>query len=157
MSNGVRPIPEGYHSLTPYLIVKKAEEAIDFYMRAFGGVELLRLEGPGGSIAHAEVKIGDSPLMLADEHPEYDALSPETVGGSPISLMIYVEDVDSSFERAVNEGATIVQPVEDQFYGDRSGRVKDPFGYTWTLATHIEDLSQEEINERMQAMMSGDE
>ncbi len=148
----VKPIPDNYHSVTPYLIFNRAAEAIEFYKKAFGATEMMRLAMPGGKIGHAEVKIGDSPVMLADEHPEMGALSPQTVGGSPMSLMIYVEDVDSVFNQAVAAGAEVVRPVVDQFYGDRSGTVKDPFGYTWTIATHKEDLSLEEIENRMKQM-----
>lgn len=154
MSKSVKPIPDGYHSVTPYLVVKGAAAAIDFYKRAFGAIELLRLEGPNGVIGHAEVKIGDSPVMLADEHPDHGALSPDSIGGSPISLMVYVEDVDAVFAQAVEAGATEIRPVQNQFYGDRSGMLKDPFGHTWNIATHVEDVPEDEIAERAKAAMS---
>lgn len=148
----VQPIPEGYHSVTPYLIVHDAAGAIDFYQRAFGAVEVLRLPGPAGKVGHAEIRIGNSHVMLADEHLERGARSARTIGGSPVSLLVYVEDVDAQFARAVAAGAKVTRPVENQFYGDRSGGVEDPFGYTWYLATHIEDVSSEEMQRRMAAM-----
>lgn len=149
----VSPIPDGYHSVTAYLIVKGAARAIEFYRQAFGATEIMRLEGPGGTIGHAEISIGDAPVMLADEHPDMGALSPETVGGSPVNLLIYTADVDTMFQRALNAGAEQVRPVTDQFYGDRSGTIRDPFGHQWTIATHVEDVSQEEIRRRMEAIM----
>ena len=147
-----KPIPEGYHTATPYLIIKGAAKAIDFYKEAFGATELFRLTAPDGKLGHAEIKIGDSPIMMADEHPEMNALGPEAVGGSPITLLLYVEDVDAMFKQAIASGATEVRPVADQFYGDRSGIVKDPFGHTWSIATHVEDVSPEEIDKRMSEM-----
>ena len=144
----VRAIPEGYHSVTPYLIVDGAEEAIRFYERAFGATEMLRLP-MGGKIGHAEVKIGDSVVMLSDEWPDYGKLGPASRGGATSSLMIYLEDVDAAFERAVAAGATVERPVEDQFYGDRSGTVTDPFGHSWTLSTHVEDVAEDEMQRRM--------
>lgn len=149
----VKPIPDGYHSVTPYIIVDGAADAIEFYKKAFGATELFRLEIPGGKLGHAEIRIGDSPVMLADEHPEMGANSPAAFGGSPVSLMIYVEDVDAVFARAIAAGATEVRPVTDQFYGDRSGIVKDPYGHQWSIATHKEDLTPEQLNERFAAMM----
>ena len=146
----VKPVPEGYHTVTPYLIVKGAAQALDFYARAFGAVERLRIDG-GGKIGHAEIAIGDSCVMLADEHPEVDALSPTTVGGSPVSLHLYVEDVDAVVARAVAAGATLVRAVADQFYGDRVGGIADPFGHRWFIATHKEDLSNEELQRRSTA------
>lgn len=157
MADSVKPIPEGYHSVTPYIVVKGAQKAIEFYQQAFGANEVLRLEGPGGVIAHAEIEIGNSRVMLADEHPDMDALSPETVGGSPVSLLVYVEDCDAVFEKALEAGASLLRPMVDQFYGDRSGMVTDPFGHTWSIATHIEDLTQDEIEKRFADMMSGEE
>lgn len=148
----VFPIPTGYHSITPYLIVKDANTAIDFYCRAFGATELMRLNMPGGGIGHAEVKIGDSPVMLADEMPEMGALAPQEGILPPVSILIYVEDVDTIFQQAVAAGAEVIRPLVDQFYGDRSGTLKDPFGHQWTVATHTEDLTQEEIVKRMQAL-----
>ena len=144
----VQPVPRGYHSVTPYLIVREGARAIEFYKRAFGAIELMRMDAPGGKIGHAEVKIGDSPVMLADEHPEWDSKSPQTIGGSPVQLMIYVDDCDTVFKRALAEGATEVRPLKDQFYGDRSGSLIDPFGHCWTVATHTEDVSPEEMERR---------
>ena len=144
----VKPIPEGYHSVTPYLIFSGADEAIAFYKKALGAEEVLRMDGPGRRIHHAEIKIGDSPVMLADEHPEIEALSPKTIGGSPITMHLYVEDVDAAVERAVAAGAKLIRPVADQFYGDRTGGVEDPFGYRWFIATHKEDLTMDEIRRR---------
>lgn len=151
----VPPIPPGYHSVTPYLIVKGAARALEFYQQAFGATEVMRLDGPGGSIGHAEIRIGDSHVMLADEHPQMDALGPETIGGSPVGLCVYTEDVDAMFQQALDAGATEVRPVQDQFYGDRSGTVRDPFGHKWTIATHIEDVSPEELKRRMAEMTQG--
>ncbi len=144
----VKAIPDGYHSVTPYLIVDGAAKAIDFYRRAFGVSEVSKLEMPGGKIAHAEIQIGDSRVMLADEFPEMGARSPHAIGGTPVSMMIYVEDVDSFFKRALEAGATELRPVQDQFYGDRAGTLVDPFGHKWSIATHIEDVSEEEIHRR---------
>jgi PhnB protein len=143
----VKPIPDGYHSVTPYMIIKGAAKAIDYYKQVFGATELFRMEHEG-KVGHAEIKIGDSPIMLADEHPEMGALSPTTVGGNPVSLMIYVEDSDTMFKAAIAAGGTELKPLQDQFYGDRSGTLKDPFGHVWTVATHKEDLTPEEIDAR---------
>jgi PhnB protein len=150
----VKPIPDGYHSVTPMMIIKGAAAAIDYYRNAFGATELFRMEHEG-KVGHAEIKIGDSPIMLADEHPEMNAFSPKTVGGTPVSLMIYVEDVDSIFKRAIELGGTQMKPVQDQFYGDRSGTLTDPFGHVWTVATHMEDLTPEEIDSRAAAAHGG--
>jgi PhnB protein len=147
-----KPIPEGYHSVTPYLIVDGAAQAIDFYRLAFGAEELLRLEAPGGRVGHAEVRIGDSPVMLADEAPDQGAVGPKTLGGCGVGIMLYVEDVDSVFARAVEAGAEVVRPLQDQFYGDRSGTVRDPFGHLWTVGSHVEDVSDEEVKRRMDAL-----
>jgi len=144
-----KPIPEGYHSVTPYLIIKGATEAIDFYKKAFGATELFRMPAPGGKIGHAEIKIGDSPIMLADESPEMGYKSPQSLGGSPISIMIYVADVDTVFKQAIAAGGKEQRPVKDQFYGDRSGTLEDPFGHVWHVATHTEDVSPEEMERRM--------
>jgi PhnB protein len=144
----VTPIPEGYHSVTPYLIVRGGAAAIEYYSKAFGAVELFRIPAPGGKVGHAEIKIGDSIIMLADEHPQMGYNGPETIGGSPVSLMIYVEDVDTVFERAVTAGGTVKQALEDKFYGDRSGTVVDPFGHIWHISTHKEDVSAEEMERR---------
>ena len=149
----VQPIPAGYHSITPYLIAKNAGEAIEFYKEVFGAEETMRLEGPGGSVAHAELRIGTSMLMLAEEHPQMNALAPQSPGSSGVGICFYVEDCDAVFERAVAKGANIQRPLQDQFYGDRSGTLVDPYGHQWTIATHIEDLSNEEIQQRMAEMM----
>lgn len=149
----VKAQPDGYHSVTPYLVVRGGTRAIDFYRRAFGATELLRMDAPGGMIGHAELKIGDSIVMLADENPDMGAKSPEAYGGSPVHLMIYVEDCDSVFKRSISAGGTETRPLKDQFYGDRSGSLTDPFGHSWTIATHKEDLSPEEISKRMAAEM----
>ena len=146
----VKPIPDGYHSVTPYLIVDRAAEAIRWYGEAFGATEVLRLP-MGDKIGHAEIRIGDSHVMLSDEWPDYGKLGPRARGGATGSLMIYLADVDAAFARAIAAGATVERPVEDQFYGDRSGTVVDPFGHSWTLATHVEDLGEEEIQARMAA------
>ncbi len=145
-------MPDGYHTVTPYLIVKDAAKAIDFYKRAFGATESMRMRGSGGKIMHAEIKIGDSAIMLADEFPEMNALSPQSLGGSPIFLFLHVEDVDALTRQAIAAGATAERPVQNQFYGDRSGTIVDPFGHRWTIATHIEDVSPEEMERRMEAM-----
>ena len=151
MTMNVKPIPEGYHSVTPYLIVSGASDAIAFYKKALGAQEVMRLADPGGKVHHAEIKIGDSRIMLADEHPEIQGLSPKTVGGSPVSIHLYVEDVDAAVERAVAAGAKLVRPVADQFYGDRVGGIEDPFGYRWFIATRKEDLTMDEIRRRAAA------
>ncbi len=147
----VRPVPEGYSTATPYLIVTGASEAIEFYKRVFGATELMRFAGPDGKIGHAELQIGDSKLMLADEHPERGFRSPRTLNGSGIGIMLYVEDVDRVFNLAIEAGAKAQQPLENQFYGDRSGTIVDPFGHWWTVATHVEDVSPEEMQRRMAA------
>ena len=144
----VKPIPEGYHSVTPYLCVKGAAAAIDFYKKAFGAKELLRMPAPGEKIGHAEIQIGDSHVMLADEFPEMGFLSPQSVGGSPVMMHLYVEDVDVTANKAVAAGAKVTRPVADQFYGDRGGQVEDPFGHKWYVSTHKEDVSPEEIEAR---------
>ena len=146
-----KSIPNGYHTATPYLIVQNASAAIEFYKRAFGATELMRLPDPGGKIGHAEIKVGDSPIMLADEMPEMGFRSPQSIEGAGISLLLYVEDVDARFRQATDAGAKVLRPVQDQFYGDRSGTLEDPFGHVWTLATHTEDVSMEEINRRAEA------
>jgi PhnB protein len=148
MARAVKPIPEGYHSVTPYLIVKGAAQAIAFYEQAFGAQELYRMPGPDGRVGHAELRIGDSRIMLADEHPEVGALSPGSVGGSPVTIHLYVEDVDATFARATAAGARTTRPVADQFYGDRLGILTDPFGHVWSVATHREDVSEDEMRRR---------
>ena len=150
-----KPIPDGYHAVTPYLIIKGAGDAIEFYKKAFGATELFRFPMPGGKIGHAEIKIGDSPIMLADEFPEMGYKSPQSLGGSPVSLMIYVTDVDTIFNQAVAAGATVKEAVSDKFYGDRLGTVTDPFGHIWHVATHKEDVSLEEMEKRAQAAHGG--
>lgn len=144
----VKPIPDGYHSVTPYLIMRNAARAIDFYKRALGAVELFRFDAPGDKIGHAEIRIGDSVIMLADEHPDMGYRGPQSIGGSAVSLMVYVDDADAQFKRAVEAGAKVRQEMKDQFYGDRSGTIEDPFGHVWTIATHKEDLSSEEVMRR---------
>lgn len=146
----VKPIPEGYHSVTPYLICKGAAQALDYYKTAFGAIELFRMEH-NGQIGHAEIKIGDSPIMLADEQPEMKYLSPQTLGGTPVSIMIYVDNVDTIFKQAIDAGGVEMKAIQDQFYGDRSGTLTDPFGHVWTVATHTEDVSPEEIEKRLAA------
>jgi PhnB protein len=147
----VRPVPEGYSSVTPYLVVTGAADAIEFYKRVFDAKELMRFDGEGGKVAHAELQIGDSRIMLSDEHPQMGFRSPASLGGSATGLLLYVEDVDRVFKRAVDAGAKTHQEVKDQFYGDRSGTVIDPFGHMWTISTHVEDVSDEEMQRRMEA------
>lgn len=145
----VKPIPDGYHSVTPYLIVRGGAQAIDFYKKAFGAEELLRMPTPDGKICHSEVKIGDSVVMLADEMPQMGAIGPQTLGGTTFGICLYVTDCDTIFNRAVAAGGKVERPLTDQFYGDRSGTLIDPFGHKWTVATHKEDLSPEDIQKRM--------
>jgi len=150
----VKPIPDGYHSVTPYLVIKNsATKAIDYYKKAFGAKELVRMAGPGGTIGHAEIKIGDSVIMLADEMEGMGFKSPLSLGGSPVGLMIYVKDVDATYKGAIKAGGKELKPLENQFYGDRSGTLSDPFGHRWTVATHVEDVPPKEMEKRMKAMM----
>lgn len=149
----VKPIPDGYHTVTPYLIVQGAARAIDFYKQAFGASELMRLADPSGKVGHAEIRIGDSPVMLADEFPEMGVRGPLSLGGAAVHMLIYVEDVDARFAQAIAAGGKETRPLKDQFYGDRSGTLVDPFGHQWTLATHKEDLAPGEIDKRFAAMM----
>lgn len=151
----VKPIPEGYHSVTPYLSIKGAAAAIVYYKQVFGATELFRMAGPDGKIGHAEIKIGDSPIMLADEFPEMEFVSPKTLGGSPVGLMIYVDDVDTMYKQAISAGGQEIKPLQNQFYGDRSGTLKDPFGHVWTVATHVEDVPPEEMEKRAKAAHGG--
>ncbi len=151
----VNPIPEGCHTVTPYLIVGDASSAIDFYTRAFGAQELFRMPGPGGKIMHAEIQIGDSRVMLCDEMPQMGGKSPKTLGGTPASVFLYVVDVDATFAQAVAAGATVKMAVADMFWGDRFGAVIDPYGHEWSMATHKEDLTPEEIAKRGAAVMGG--
>ena len=150
----VEPIPAGYPRVTPYLIVDGASAAIDFYTSVLGATERMRMSAPEGKVGHAELELGDSVIMLADESPEMDARSPSTVGGSPVSLHVYVEDADATFKRALDAGAKTLQPVEDKFYGDRSGTFEDPFGHRWHVATHVEDVPPDEMESRAAAAMS---
>jgi PhnB protein len=146
-------IPEGYRTATPYLIVQGAADAIEFYKRAFGATEMLRMADPQGRVGHAEIRIGDSVIMLADEHPGMGYRAPRTLGGSSVSILLYLEEVDSVFERATKAGAKVLRPVANQFYGDRSGTLEDPFGHIWTIATHVEDVPPEELRRRAEAAM----
>ena len=146
-----KAIPDGYATATPYLIIKGAAEAIDFYKRAFGAQELFRMNSPDGGVGHAEIKIGNSIIMLADEHPRMGHRGPRSLGGSAVSIMLYVPDVDAVFESAVKAGAKAQRPVENQFYGDRSGTLEDPFGHVWTISTHVEDVSPDEMKKRAEA------
>ena len=148
----VKPIPDGYHTVTPYLIVKDAAKALDYYQRGLGAEETVRMPGPGGKIMHAEIRIGDSMVMLADEFPQMGAVSPQTIGGTPVGICLYVENVDELFNRAVSAGGKVERPLQNQFYGDRSGTLIDPFGHKWTIATHIEDVEPAEMERRMAAM-----
>ena len=148
----VKAIPDGYCSLTPYLVIKGADRALEFYKKAFNAVEIVRMPGPGGRIMHAEVKIGNSMLMLADENPERHALSPSTLGGAGCSVMFYTDDVDAMHKQAVAAGAKTDQPPTDMFWGDRMANITDPFGHCWGIATHKEDVSPEEMGRRMKAM-----
>jgi PhnB protein len=148
-----KAIPDGYHSVTPYLVMRDAARAIDFYKRALGATETFRLNAPNGKIGHAEIKVGDSVIMLADEMPDSEYRGPQSLGGTPVSLMVYVENVDSQFKRAIDAGAKIKQLVKDQFYGDRSGTLEDPFGHVWTIATHMEDVSEDELAKRAAATL----
>ena len=147
----VKPIPDGYHTITPYMYINGAARALDYYKKALGAEEIMRHGGPGGKIMHAEIKIGDSIIMLADEFPEMNVKGPQAYGGSPMSLAMYVNDVDKVFNKAIAAGGKVVRPIKDQFYGDRSGTFTDPFGHTWTIATHKEDVSPEELKKRMAA------
>ncbi len=151
MSN-VKPVPQGYRTATPYLIIDGAAKALDFYKRIFGAVEKMRMPSPGGKVGHAEITIGDSIIMLADEHPEIGARSPRAFGGSGVGIMLYVDDVDVTVKNAVAEGAKLVQKVEDKFYGDRTGTIEDPWGHTWHVGTHKEDVSEDEMKRRMASM-----
>jgi PhnB protein len=151
MANKPKPIPDGYHSATPYLIVNDAAGAIQFYKQAFGATVLVRMPKPNGKIGHAEIRIGDSIIMLADEFPEINARSPRSLGGSPVSILLYVDDVDTTFAKAVEAGAKVQGPLADQFYGDRTGGIEDPFGHVWYIATHVEDVSPEEMKKRAAA------
>lgn len=149
----VKPIPDGYHTVTPYLIAKGAADAIEFYRKAFHATEIMRLAGPGGKVSHAELQIGDSRIMLADECPEMNVLAPQSPGNTGVSFCLYVENVDEVVARVIDAGAKVLRPLQDQFYGDRSATLEDPFGQVWTVATHIEDVPPDEISRRMEDMM----
>jgi len=153
---GAKPIPDGYPRVTPYLCVDGADAAIAFYTKVLGATEKVRMGAPQGKIGHAELELGDSIVMLADEHPEMGFLGPKSVGGTPVTISVYVEDVDAVFARALAEGATATHPVESQFYGDRTGQFQDPFGHRWHVATHVEDVPPAEMQKRAaEAMAAG--
>jgi PhnB protein len=153
MANKPNYIPEGYRAITPYLIVKGGVKAIEYYVKVFGAKELMRMDGPDGRVGHAELEIGDSHIMLADEHPEMNIRGPQSLGGSGVGILVYVPDVDRVFQQAVDAGAKVDREVKDQFYGDRSGNIVDPFGHKWTIATHVEDILPEEMKRRAEAAM----
>jgi PhnB protein len=156
MASKAKPVPEGFHTATPYLIINGAAEAIEFYKQAFGAKETLRHADPSGKVQHAEIRIGDSPIMMTDETPEYPQWkSPQSRGGTPVHIYLYVEDADALFKQAIAAGAKELLPMKDQFYGDRSGGVTDPFGHVWYIATHIEDVSAEELAKRAAAAGRG--
>jgi PhnB protein len=155
MSPSVQPIPEGYPRVSPYLSIDGAAQAIDFYTQVLGATERFRIPAPGGKVGHAELQIGDSVIMLADEFPEMGIVSPKKIGGTPVTLGVYVEDVDKTFDTAVKAGAKELRAVEDQFYGDRSGQFEDPFGHRWSVSTHIEDVPPEEMGKRAAEAMGG--
>jgi PhnB protein len=153
--SSVKPIPPGHHTVTPYLAIKNAAKALEFYKKAFAATEIYKLMLPDGRLGHAEIRLGDSIIMLADEFPEYGGKSPETLGGSPVSIHLYVEDADACFNKALAAGAKERKPIMDQFYGYRSGELEDPFGHLWWVATHKEDVAPEELQKRVQAMFAG--
>jgi PhnB protein len=148
----VKPVPDGYRSVTPYLIIDGAARALDYYKRIFGAIERMRMPGPDGKIGHAEISIGDSVIMMADEHADMGARSPRAFGGSGVGIMLYVNDVDATVKAAVAEGAKLLQPVEDKFYGDRAGSIEDPFGHLWHIGTHKEDVPADELKRRAAAL-----
>lgn len=150
----VKPIPDGYHTVTPYLCVRGGPQAIEFYKKAFGATEVMRMPAPDGKIGHAELQIGDSRVMLADEFPEMGFLSPKSIGGAAVMMHLYVEDADATVVQATGAGAKVTRPVSDQFYGDRGGQVEDPFGHRWYISTHKEDLTFEEVQKRAQAQFA---
>jgi PhnB protein len=151
----VKPVPDGYSTATPYLIVSDAATALDFYKSAFGAAEIMRFAMPGGKLGHAEIQLGNSRIMLADEFPEMGYVGPSSLGGTPVSIHLYVDDADSLFNRAVGAGAQVLRPMKDEFYGDRTGTLKDPFGHMWSVASHKENVSVEELHRRMSAMKPG--
>jgi PhnB protein len=154
MPTKVKPIPDGHHTVAPYLAIKNAASALDFYKTAFGATETYKLIIPDGRVGHAEIRLGDSLIMLSDEFPEFGGKAPESLGGSPVSIHLYVEDVDAVFKRALAAGARELKPVMDQFYGDRSGQLQDPFGHLWWVATHKEDVAPEEMQKRVRALFA---
>jgi PhnB protein len=149
-----KPIPDGYHTVTPYLIVKGAAAAIEYYKKAFGAEEVHRTDGPGGTVLHADMKIGDSHVMLSDEWPDFGALGPHSLGGTSTGFCLYVKDCDAAFDRAIAAGGKVERPVTDQFYGDRAGTLIDPFGHKWTIATHKEDVPPDQMQQRMEEWMA---
>jgi PhnB protein len=151
----VKPVPDGYPEISPYLVVDGAGAAIEFYDKVLGATERMRLPGPDGTIGHAELQLGNSLIMVADEAPQLGLRGPRAIGGTPVTISVYVEDVDGVVERAVQAGATVLRPVEDQFYGDRSGQFEDPFGHRWSVATHVEDVSPEEMGRRAADLADG--
>ena len=153
MSSKVNAIPVGYEGATPYLIIKDAARALEFYQKAFGATEVMRIPAPEGKVGHAEIKIGTAIIMLADEFPDMNCKSPQSFGGTPVSIMVYVKDVDRFVNRAVAAGATVLTPVENKFYGDRAGSLEDPFGHQWHFATHVEDVPPDELAKRAEAFM----
>jgi PhnB protein len=155
MSPSVKPIPDGYPRVSPYLVVDGAAQAIDFYTQVLGASERMRMGGPDGKIGHAELQFGDSVVMLADEYPDMGYVGPKAIGGTPVTIGVYVEDVDKTFDAAVKAGAKALRPVEDQFYGDRSGQIEDPFGHRWSISTHVEDVPPDEMQKRAAAMGGG--
>jgi PhnB protein len=154
MATNVKPIPEGYHTATPYLICNGASEAIEFYKKVFGATEIMRMPMPGGRLGHAEIRIGDSVIMLADENPQHGVYAPQHYGGTPVSVLLYVEKVDAVFNQAVSAGAKAVRPPQDMFYGDRTSTITDPFGHSWYIHTHVKDVTPEEMRMAMQQMAS---
>jgi PhnB protein len=149
-----QPVPEGYHTITPYLAVENASEAIDFYQRAFGAQERVRMDGPGGAIMHAELQVGDSMIMLSDPFPQSSTTPPKQLGGTSVSIFAYVENIDDVYKQAIDAGASSLMEPDDMFWGDRFGSVQDPFGHSWTIATHIEDVEPEEMQRRSEEFMS---
>lgn len=155
MNQAVKPIPEGFTNVTPYLTCEGAAKAIDFYIKAFGAVEVARMKAPDGKILHAELRIGNAMLMLSDDYPDFNSLGPQALKGTPVAIHLYVENADATWERAVGAGATVMMPLDDAFWGDRFGMLVDPFGHRWSIATHIKDLTPEQIEEGMKSMPQG--
>ena len=155
MSPSVKPIPDGYPQISPYLIVDGAAQAIDFYTQVLGATERMRMGGPDGKVGHAELQVGDGVVMLADEHPDMGYRGPKTIGGTPVTIGVYVEDVDKTFDAALKAGAKSLRAVENQFYGDRSGQFEDPYGHRWSVSTHVEDVPPDEMQKRAAAMGGG--